>query len=45
MPRKPPEQIIRMLRLAEAGRSMTAEKVIDVLIDLFHLRGVPKHDR
>jgi transposase InsO family protein len=29
----------------EVGRSMTAEKVIDVLIDVFHLRGVPKHIR
>jgi putative transposase len=29
----------------EVGRSITAEKVIDVLIDLFHIRGVPQHIR
>jgi transposase InsO family protein len=29
----------------EVGRGMTAEKVIDVLIDLFHIRGMPQHIR
>ena len=29
----------------EVGRSITAEKVIDVLVDLFRIRGVPKHIR
>ena len=29
----------------EIGRSITADKVIDVLVDLFRIRGVPKHIR
>lgn len=29
----------------EVGRGMTAERVIDVLMDLFRIRGVPKHIR
>lgn len=29
----------------EVGRGMTSQKVIDVLIDLFHIRGVPRHIR
>jgi hypothetical protein len=29
----------------EVDRSITAEKVIDVLVDLFRIRGVPKHIR
>lgn len=29
----------------EIGRGITAERVIDVLVDLFRIRGVPKHIR
>ena len=29
----------------EIGRGITAERVIDVLLDLFRIRGVPKHIR
>jgi len=29
----------------EVDRSITAEKVIDVLVELFRIRGVPKHIR
>ena len=29
----------------EVGRGITAEQVIDVLVDLFRIRGVPKHIR
>ena len=39
------DEYTRECLVLEVDRSLTAEKVIDVLLDLFRIRGVPKHIR